>query len=55
MRILACVILECFVNFLDDPYYEPLPWFMILAQEEEDGQLYKGEKIEMLSLKTEIE
>jgi len=27
---LACVILECFVNFLDDPYYnEPLPWFMI--------------------------
>jgi len=27
---LACVILECFVNFLDDPYYEPLLWFMIL-------------------------
>jgi len=25
---LACVILECFVNFLDDPYYEPLPWFV---------------------------
>jgi len=21
--------LECFVNFLDDPYYEPLLWFMI--------------------------
>jgi len=28
--VLACVILECFVNFLDDPYYEPLPWFMIM-------------------------
>jgi len=28
-RFLACVILESFVNFLDDPYYEPLPWFMI--------------------------
>jgi len=28
---LACVILECFVNFLDDPFYEPLPWFMIVA------------------------
>ena len=26
---MACVILECFVNFLDDPYYEPLLWFMI--------------------------
>jgi len=26
---LVCVILQCFVNFLDDPYYEPLPWFMI--------------------------
>jgi len=26
---LECIILECFVNFLDDPYYEPLPWFMI--------------------------
>jgi len=22
------VILESFVNFLDNPYYEPLPWFM---------------------------
>jgi len=29
-RFLACVMLECFVNFLDDLYYEPLPWFMIL-------------------------
>ena len=28
-RLLACVILECFVNFLDDPYYEPLLWLMI--------------------------
>jgi len=27
---LACVILEYFVNFLDDPYYEPLPWFLIV-------------------------
>jgi len=27
---LVCIILEYFVNFLDDPYYEPLPWFMIL-------------------------
>jgi len=26
---LVCIILESFVNFLDDPYYEPLPWFMI--------------------------
>jgi len=26
---LACVILGCFEKFLDDPYYEPLPWFMI--------------------------
>jgi len=26
-----CIMLECFVNFLDDPYYEPLPWFMILV------------------------
>jgi len=24
-----CVILECFVNFLE-PDYEPLPWFMII-------------------------
>jgi len=24
---LLCIILECFVNFLDYPYYEPLPWF----------------------------
>jgi len=28
-QLLAYVILECFVNFLDDPYYEPLLWFMI--------------------------
>jgi len=28
--LLVCVILECFVNFLDDPYYKPLQWFMIL-------------------------
>jgi len=28
---LASVILEYFVNFLDDPYYEPLPWFMIFT------------------------
>jgi len=28
----ARVILECFVNFLDDPYYEPPPWFMISFQ-----------------------
>jgi len=28
-RILAYITLECFVNFLDDPCYEPLPWFMI--------------------------
>jgi len=27
----VCIILECFVNFLDDPYYEPLPWFMIVS------------------------
>jgi len=27
---LACVILGCFVKFLDDPYYEPLLWFMIV-------------------------
>ena len=24
-----CVIIECFTNFLVNPYYEPLPWFMI--------------------------
>jgi len=29
-QFLACVILECFVKFLDDPYYEPLLWFMII-------------------------
>jgi len=29
-QFLECVILECFVNFLDDPYYESLLWFMIL-------------------------
>jgi len=23
-------MLGCFVNSLDDPYHEPLPWFMIL-------------------------
>jgi len=28
-QFLACIILDCFVNFLDDPYYEPLLWFMI--------------------------
>jgi len=28
-QFLVCIILECFVKFLDDPYYEPLPWFMI--------------------------
>jgi len=27
----VCVILGCFVNFLDDPYYEPLPWFMMFV------------------------
>jgi len=26
-----CVILECFVNFQDDPYYEPLLWFMMIG------------------------
>jgi len=24
---LVCIKLECSVNFLDDPYYEPLLWF----------------------------
>jgi len=28
----VCIILECFVNFLDDPYYEPLLWFMIIME-----------------------
>jgi len=28
--ILACVILGCFVNFLENPYYEPLQLFMII-------------------------
>jgi len=27
---LVCVILGCFENFLDHPYNEPLPWFMIV-------------------------
>jgi len=27
--VLTCVILECFVNFLNNPYYKPLLWFMI--------------------------
>jgi len=27
--ILLCVILGCFVNLMDDLYYESLPWFMI--------------------------
>jgi len=27
--LLACIILEYFVDFLDDPYYESLLWFMI--------------------------
>jgi len=27
--VLACVILGCFKKFLDDLYYEPLPWFMM--------------------------
>ena len=26
---LACVVIGVFVNFLVDPYYEPLSWFMI--------------------------
>ena len=26
---MACVLLECFENFLPDPYYVPLPWYMI--------------------------
>jgi len=26
---LACVLLESFIKFLVDPYYEPLSWFMI--------------------------
>jgi len=25
----VCVILECFVNLLNDSYYELLTWFMI--------------------------
>jgi len=27
---LVCVILECFINFLNDPYYEPQPSVHIL-------------------------
>jgi len=25
----ALYVLQCFVNLIDDLYYEPLPWFMI--------------------------
>ena len=27
---MACVLLECFEKFLPDPYYVPLPWYMII-------------------------
>jgi len=40
-----CILLECFVNFLDDPYYEPLPWFMIaqsLEAAEQNSQATQG-------------
>jgi len=28
-----CVLLEHFIKFLVDPYYEPLSWFMIYASQ----------------------
>ena len=28
---MACVLLECFEKFLPDPYYVPLPWYMIYS------------------------
>jgi len=27
--VLTCILLENFIKFLVDPYYEPLSWFMI--------------------------
>jgi len=29
---LVCILLESFIKFLVDPYYEPLSWFMITFQ-----------------------
>jgi len=47
---LACVMLGCFVTFLDDLYYEPLPWFMIMVKWVVFASHWKSRKLSFMLL-----
>jgi len=48
---LACILLESFIKFLVNPYYEPLLWFMIIPNLNEEPWLIpeQGNRVQPLS------
>jgi len=51
----VCVILECFINFLDDPYYELLLWFMIIIILKDNNNSYVHIRKQLLYMSLDLQ